>query len=91
MLLRKDSSRRAFWKLGKVEELIPGKDGEVRAAVVKVGRNLRHPALLRRAMQHLILIEIKADPEEIAPDVTRTLIDIVRPRCTAAVVGEINR
>ena len=36
-------------------------------------------------------IEIKADPEEIVPNVTRPLIDIVRPRRTAAVVGEINR
>ena len=91
VLLRKDSTSRAFWKLGKVEKLIPGKDGEVRAAVVNVGSNSGRPALLRRAVQHLIPIEVKADPEEIVPNVTRPLIDIVRPRRTAAVVGEINR
>ena len=29
ILLKNDSTSRAFWKLGKVEELIPGKDGNV--------------------------------------------------------------
>ena len=74
-----------------MKEQIPGKDGEVRAAVVKVGSNSRRPALLRRAVQHLIPIEIKVDPQEIVTNVTRPLIEIVRPRRTAAVIREINR
>ena len=49
VLLKNDSTSRAFWKLGKVEELIPGKDGNVRAAVVKVANNSGRPSLLRRS------------------------------------------
>ena len=48
VLIKNDSTSRVFWKMGKVEELIPGKDGKVRAAVVKVGRSTKRPALLRR-------------------------------------------
>ena len=36
VILKNDSTSRAFWKLGKVEQLIPGKDEKVRAAIVKV-------------------------------------------------------
>ena len=43
VILKNDSTSRAFWKLGKVEQLIPGKDGKVRAAIVKVAKgNERH-------------------------------------------------
>ena len=58
VVLKEDSKSRCFWKLGKVEELVPGRDGRVRAAVVKVASNGRKPQLLRRVIQHLIPIEV---------------------------------
>lgn len=95
VLLKNDSTSRVFWKIGKVEELIPGKDGEVRAAVVKVGNSSKRPALLRRPLQQLIPIEVKVpalvQPEGTQADETRVTNDTARPRRTAAIVGEINR
>ena len=40
------------WKLGKVEQLLPGDDGKVRAAVVKVPRSNGTIQLLKRAVLH---------------------------------------
>ena len=57
VLLKNDSTSRAFWKLGKVEELIPGRDGNVRAAVVKVGSDSGHVSHLRRVVRQLVPIE----------------------------------
>ena len=95
VLLKNDSTSRVFWKIGKVEELIPGKDGEVRAAVVKVGSSTKRPALLRRPLPQLIPIEVKiparVQPEGTQRDETRVTNDSARPRRTAAIVGEINR
>ena len=59
VLLKNDSTSIAFWKLGKVEELIPGKDGNVQAAVVKVANNSGCPSHLRRVVQHLVPIKVK--------------------------------
>ena len=59
VLLKNDSTSRAFWKLGKVEELIPGRDGNVRAAVVKAVSDMGRPSQLRRVVQHLVPIEVK--------------------------------
>lgn len=61
VILKNDSVPRAFWKLGKVEELLPGRDGIVRAAVVTVSRGMSsNNQRLRRPIQHLIPIEVKS-------------------------------
>ena len=39
VILKDDSTSRALWKLGKVEEVLPGNDRKVGAAIVKVPRN----------------------------------------------------
>lgn len=36
VILKNDTTQRMFWKLAVVEELLPGKDGIMRAARVKV-------------------------------------------------------
>lgn len=41
VLLKNDSSTGVFWKLAKVEELIPGADEKIRAAIVRVGNSER--------------------------------------------------
>lgn len=61
VILKNDSVPRAFWKLGKVEELLLGQDGIVRAAVVTVSRGMSsNNQRLRRPIQHLIPIEVKS-------------------------------
>lgn len=83
----------------KVEELIPGIDGRVRVAVFKTTSRDKRPVYLRSVVQHLIPIEVKAinevthstQPVVIQPADQVVRDNIVRPRRTAAVVGEINR
>ena len=70
VILRNDSSRRVFWKLGKVEELLLSKDGIVRAARVKVQGDGGKQVILRRPIQHLIPLEVRAEEPEIHGDQT---------------------
>ena len=97
VLLKNDSTSRAFWKLGKVEELIPGRDGNVRAAVVKVGSDSGHVSHLRRVVQQLVPIEVKVQPEATctpgctATSEVRAVNQNARPRRAAAATGEALR
>ena len=99
VLLKNDSTTICYWKLAKVEELIPGTDGRVRAAVVKTTSKDKRPVYLRRVVQHLIPIEVKAidevthstQPVVVQPVHQVVRDNIARPRRTAVVVGEINR
>ena len=65
VILKNDSTNRAFGQLGKVEELVQGRDGKVRAAVVRVSRGEKQPIHLRRVIQQLIPIEVAPDTVEI--------------------------
>ena len=61
VILKNDSVARAFWKLAKVEKLLPGRDGLVRAAELTVprGTSSNSTQRLRRPIQHLIPTEVK--------------------------------
>ena len=64
VIIRNDQTKRNFWKLAKVEQLLRGEDGVPRAAVVRVFReNSNNSQLLRRSIQHLIPIEVRHDSE----------------------------
>ena len=63
VILKGDSTNRMFWKLAKVEELLPGRDGLVRAAIVKVANSDQKPRLMRRSVKHLFPIEVNAVDE----------------------------
>lgn len=96
VLLKLDSTTRCYWKLAKVEELISGNDGKIRAAVVKVASSDKRPVYLRRVVQHLIPIEVKADNKVTQPPAPQATVDETvrengRPRRNAAVIGEISR
>ena len=64
-ILRDSQSKRAFWKLCKVEQLVVGRDGSVRSAKVAVLSN-DSKKLLLRPLKHLIPLEIRAtsSPDE---------------------------
>lgn len=61
VILKNDSTSRAFWKLAKVKELLQGNDGKIRAPIVKVPRINGKSQLLKRVVQHLIPIEVQAE------------------------------
>ena len=64
VILRNDNTRRMFWKLAKVEELLPSSDGVVRSAKVRLNGEGGKPITLRRPIQHLIPLEVRATTKE---------------------------
>ena len=70
VLLKGDTSKRLFWKLAIVKDLLECTDGQIRAAVVKVPDPRGGVKLLRRGIKHLYPIEVR--PEE--PPLFRHLV-----------------
>ena len=52
-----------LWKLGKVEMLLPGADGNVRGAVVRVNSSGQCSTLLKRPVQQLYPLEVRASEQ----------------------------
>ena len=101
VILKNDSTKRLFWRLAIVQELLTGDDGKVRAAVIKVTDDQNKLRLLRRSIQHLIPIEVR-DCDEVSttpistssnndPVSTKEVATMTRSRRQAAVVGEVSR
>ena len=59
VILRDKLTKRVFWRLGIATELLTGKDGLTRAAIVKTV-NSERTQLLRRSVKHLIPVELKS-------------------------------
>ena len=99
VFVKNDKTKRSFWKIGIIQELITGQDGYTRAAVVKVPSGGRTPKLLRRTLQHLVPIEVKVEHqtnnklrqhhEEPERDIVVSTRE--RPRRDAAIIGELVR
>jgi hypothetical protein len=60
VIIKADSTPRAFWRLAIIEELLPGADGKVRAAILRVSGENGKVHITRRAIQHLVPIEVCA-------------------------------
>lgn len=59
MIVKADLKKRTFWKLAKVEELLPGRDGQIQSAMVKVaGKEDQKLQVIRRVIQDLIPVEV---------------------------------
>uniref|UniRef100_A0A1X7TB09 DUF5641 domain-containing protein n=1 Tax=Amphimedon queenslandica TaxID=400682 RepID=A0A1X7TB09_AMPQE len=63
VVIHSDEKKRGFWSTGCVEELLTGRDGNVRAAVVRVYAGLRLSKLLKRPIQRLFPIEVHRDDQ----------------------------
>ena len=87
VILRNESTKRMFWKLAIVEELLTGSDGQVRAAVVKVANSSKRPLLLRCSVKHLIPLEVRASCVE-EENEREILCEQLRVRRQAAIEGE---
>ena len=71
---------RAFWKLARVMQLIPGKDGIIRGAVIRVGSSSKQ-IQLRRLVEHLHPLEVHHESEVEVED--QPVKDGIRPRRAA--------
>ena len=67
VIVKNDATKRIFWKLAVVQDLVAGDDQPVRAAVVKVSDPQRNTRLLRRSVKHLYLIEVRNEYIEESP------------------------
>lgn len=92
VLLYNEGAKRAFWRHAVAERLIKRADECVRAAVIRVSDEKGHVKLLQRSIQHL-RDSSEDSTNELPPiDNTQSLSQgSTRPRCRAAVKGEIIR
>ena len=58
VIINDDKEHRRFWRLGLVVDTIPGRDGQVRGAVVKVCPKGKRCKLMRRSVKQLYPLEI---------------------------------
>ena len=101
VLLKDEKSRRMFWKLAKVENVIKGPDGIARIATVKVLNNDKRTVNLKRSIKHLIPMEVRQNEDSKGKDndqrkkgelQNNNLEDQrERPRRDAKAIGEIRR
>ncbi|XP_011407292.1 PREDICTED: uncharacterized protein LOC105314682 [Amphimedon queenslandica] len=68
VIVKSNEKRRGFWNLGKVESIIPERDGLIRGATVRVATGGRKSTLLNRPVQHLHPWEINHQEEESSQD-----------------------
>ena len=62
----RDDGPRLYWRLGRIEELVEGRDNVVRAAKVKVPTHGDHATTLWRPLQHLYPLEVTQLPDNSA-------------------------
>ena len=67
VIVKNDVTKRIFWKLAVVQDLVAGDDQQVRAAVVKVSDPQGNTRLLRRSVKHLYPIEVRNEDIEESP------------------------
>lgn len=65
VVVHNESLPRGLWKLGRIQEIITGRDGKIRGATVKVASQNRQHPLLRRPIQLLYPLEVHS--QEKAP------------------------
>ena len=60
-----DDQPRIFWKLGRIEKVLQGADGQRRAANVRVSKN-GHTSTLNHPIQHLYPLEVVSNNYSVA-------------------------
>ena len=105
VIVQNEKSNRNLWKLAKVEELMKGDDGVIRAAVIRTCcENSSRSQLLRRSIKHLIPIEARSSTTDVNEESTepaatepaateheQILCRSSRPQRQAAITGQLKR
>ena len=91
-----ESHPRGLWRLGKVEGLISGADGQTRGAVVKVFSRNGRSTTINRPVQQLYPLEIRSTAKEAelpgeAKDDEKPQVKVTRPRRAAAIEADSQR
>ncbi|CAB4018554.1 Hypothetical predicted protein [Paramuricea clavata] len=102
VVVHDESQPRACWRLGKVERLINGEDGNVRGAIVIISPKGKRPTTLKRSVRLLYPLEVRSDSEaeenrygknELDEAIGNEMnqVEVKRPRREAAKRGEERR
>ena len=75
VIIHSDDQPRGLWKLGRVEELLVGTDGEARGAVLRVAGQGRRAKLLRRPVQRLYPLELSYEQNQSENTAVKALDD----------------
>lgn len=75
VVIHKDKTPRGFWSLGRVEEIVPGQDGLVRSAVVRVYTGGKGSKLVRRLVQRLYPVELSSGDKPTEEDTSTSSIE----------------
>ena len=67
VVVHSDKQPRGFWKLGRVERTITGRDGKTRGAAVRVTNRQGRPTMLHRPIQCLYPLEISLQEKAVSP------------------------
>ena len=65
VIVKDDNTKRIFWKMARVVELLKGSDGVARAALINVSNGNGPPRILKRSIRHIIPIEVSDTDDEI--------------------------
>ena len=100
VIVKNEQTKRSFWKVAKVIELIPSRDSKIRSVKLKVATENGTTHLVR-PLQYLVPLEVKSNVDEkrvsgnnnVSLDFNESNSDHeqTRPRRTAAVIGELIR
>ena len=61
MVVHDENLPRGFWKLGRIEEIIAGRDGRIRGVKVRLASRNQQQTQLHRPIQLLYPLEIRDD------------------------------
>lgn len=64
VIVHSDNQPRGFWRLGRVEKVLVGRDDKIRGAILKVAGQGRQAKLLQRPLQLIYPLEIRAPSKE---------------------------
>ena len=75
-----DNHQRGMWRLGRIEELIPGADGQVRGVRVRVVSKGGQLKIINRPIQHLYPLEVRSEhSDSISTETSPTVEDTPSP------------
>ena len=78
---------RHLWKLGRIIDLIIGKDDIIRGAKLKLGTG----AIIQRPLNLLYLLEVRNFTNKVDNENNNKKGETVRPKRGAAMLGELKR
>ena len=64
VLIHEEDKPRGFWRLARVQRLLPGKDDEIRGAILRVSGKNGRISILQRPVQRLFPLEINYEMDQ---------------------------